>query len=382
MSRLNYLVVALLCIAGCPSIRVRAQSAGMEGSWTGTARASTGIKSIRISLKKEAQGYSGQISGLQEESSLPLLSLEVTDDTLRGRVEIVTAEGTAVVVLNLVRQEQGLTGRGEWSSGARTETVEFELVRVTDAAAAPAAPERRAEDAEAVDLIREEQDRTTRRRMIEEFVKKFPQSAAIGYVHQEGAYLAQQDNDYAEMVEHGEKSLEILPDNYALMTALANAYAEKKEVAKAEDKAERAIVLALNAAKPAAVSEEQWNAARDTILATNYSTIGFVHLRRAQDSEDAAQKKAEVELAVPSFKKAIELQKTDDISLWRLGISYVFLNDYANAESNLAKAVVLNGVASSNARNTLEAIFRQAHNNTLQGLDAVLEKARRDLSLP
>jgi tetratricopeptide (TPR) repeat protein len=235
---------------------------------------------------------------------------------------------------------------------------------------------------EAFNKLRAEPDTTAKKRMIEEFLKTYPESGLTAYVHQEASYLGQQMNNFEVMIDHGEKSLAIIPENFTLMTILANAYVERNFVDKAEEKAEKAIDLVQSFAKPPAATEEQWTQGKSMLLSTNFSTLGYVHLRRAQGIPDPKEKKAETERSIAPFKKALEHNKVDDISLWRLGLAHVFLNDYANAESNLAKAVAVNGVAASNARSTLEDIYKKQHKNSLDGLDKVVAKAKSELGLP
>ena len=70
------------------------------------------------------------------------------------------------------------------------------------------------------------------------------------------------------------------------------------------------------------------------------------------------------------------------MSLWRLGTAHALLNDYPNAESNLAKAVAINGIAASYARTTLEEIYKAQHKGSLEGLDKVIAKAKSELGTP
>src|SRR5688572_18764755 len=257
------------------------------------------------------------------------------------------------------------------------------------APAAPAAPVKpqvgqagSPAEMEAYKKLQAEQDAAAKKLMIDEFLKTYPESGLTAYVHQEASYLGQQTNNFEMMTDHGEKSLAIIPENFTLLTLLANAYVERNSVDKAEERAEKAIDLVQNATKPAAATEEQWTQGKNMLLSTNFSTLGYVHLRRAQGIPDPKERKAETERAIAPFKKAIEYNKIDDISLWRLGVAHVFLNDYANAESNLAKAVAVNGVAAGNARSILEDIYKKQHKNSLDGLDKVVAKAKSELGLP
>lgn len=230
--------------------------------------------------------------------------------------------------------------------------------------------------------LRVEADTATKQRLIDEFLKKYPESGLVALVHREGVTLGQQTNNFQLMAEHGEKTLVMMPEDFAVMTVLANAYAERNMVDKAEEKAERAIELVTSAQKPGEMSEEQWAQGKKMLLATNFSALGYVHLRRAQTIQTPAERKTETERAIAPFKKAIEYHQTDDVSYWRLGLTYAFLNDYPNAESNLAKAVAVNGIAASYARSSLEDIYKGQHKGSLEGLDQVIAKAKSELALP
>jgi tetratricopeptide (TPR) repeat protein len=117
------------------------------------------------------------------------------------------------------------------------------------------------------------------------------------------------------------------------------------------------------------------------LLARNNTTLGFVELRRAQASQESAVRKGGAENAIAAFHRALEQQPADEFALYGLGFAYAILNDYRNAESNLAKAVAVNGIVATNARNLLEEIYRSQHNQSLAGLDLVIAKAKAELGL-
>src|SRR5206468_7413386 len=95
-----------------------------------------------------------------------------------------------------------------------------------------------------------------------------------------------------------------------------------------EEKAEMAIEVIGGAKKPEQVSDEQWEQGKKMMLATNFSTLGYMHVRRAQGIKEPDKKKAEAERAIAPFNKALEINNKDDISYWRLGFAYIFMNDY------------------------------------------------------
>jgi tetratricopeptide (TPR) repeat protein len=237
-------------------------------------------------------------------------------------------------------------------------------------------------DMEEYARIREEKDAAAKKKMIDEFAQKYPQSKALAFVYQEGALLGRVSNNIEMMGDYGEKSLAVWPDNYVLMTELGSAYVQRKQVDKAEEKATRALELLATAPKPETATDEQWSSAQNVLSATNQCTLGFVHLNRAQGTTDATQKKVEAEAALGPFRKSLEVIPKDDYSLYGIGITYAILNDYANSESNLARASVVNGTISAIAKSTLETIYKSQHKNSTEGLDKVLAKAKADLGIP
>jgi tetratricopeptide (TPR) repeat protein len=225
-------------------------------------------------------------------------------------------------------------------------------------------------------------DPAAKKQMIDSFLKKYPDTGLTPLAHREASVLGMQTNNFEMMRDHGEKFLQAKPDDYAIMTELGRAYGERGGIDRAEEMAEQAVDLISAAEKPPQVTAEQWEQGKKMLLATNFSTLGNVHIRRAQANQDPQGRKALAERALAPFKKALEILPRDDISHWRIGLAYIFLNDYANAESHLAKAATINGVASDFARRDLEEIYKKEHKDSLEGLDKVLAKAKSDLALP
>ncbi len=85
--------------------------------------------------------------------------------------------------------------------------------------------------------------------------------------------------------------------------------------------------------------------------------------------------------ALAPFRRALEYNPTDDFALYGLGFSYAILDDYPHTESNLAKAVAVNGIVMASARSLLEQVYRSQHNQSLDGLEQVIARARIALGL-
>jgi len=226
-----------------------------------------------------------------------------------------------------------------------------------------------------------EMDPAEKRNQIDDFIKRYPESGLLAYVYQEGAYLGRQLNRIDMMEAYGEKSLQYWPGNYTLLTDLASACVQRNRVEVGGKMAKQAIDLVTTAVKPAHITEQHWAEEKRLLLAGNYATLGYMFLRRAQASADPTVRMSEAEYSVNPFERALEYSPIDDYALYGLGYAWVIMDEYRAAESNLAKAVAVGGIAMASARRLLEDIYRARHNQSLEGLNHVIAKAKADLGL-
>jgi hypothetical protein len=226
-----------------------------------------------------------------------------------------------------------------------------------------------------------EADLDLKRELIEKFVRDYPESGLLAYVYQDGFYLGRRANDLKIMTLYGEKSLQIWPGNYTLLTELAGAYVQRNLLEDAEAKATAAMRLLDRAARPSNIPGQQWTADKKMLLSRNNVTLGFSHLRRAHLIQDAEMRRIEAEDAIARFRRALEQRPIDDFAFYGLGFAGMLLNDYAMAESNLAKAVAVDGILMPNARLLLEDLYKSQHKQSLAGLEEVIAKARKEIGL-
>jgi tetratricopeptide (TPR) repeat protein len=237
------------------------------------------------------------------------------------------------------------------------------------------------QELDAYNRLHNEIDPAVKRNLIEKFASDFPASGLLAYVYQDGVYLGRQANNIDMIAEYGDKALELWPENYTLLTELGSVYVQRDRVDQAEVEATRALDLVGAADKPSGMTEQQWAEGKKMLLASNHSTLGFVHLRRAQASQDSEERKEVAEQALVSFKRAQEFHPIDEFTFYGLGFAFAILDDYPNAESNLAKAVAINGIVMASARSLLEEIYRSRHNQSLIGLEQVIAKAKAEIGL-
>ena len=245
----------------------------------------------------------------------------------------------------------------------------------------------------------------------------------------------QQQNNFEKTVESGEKLLVADPKDLPSLLTLASILPERlptddakkaEQLEKAQGFAQRALTEINGLQKPAGaagaqITDEQWSSEKNKLLASVYSSIGLIHLNRK-----------EYDKSVEQYALATNLNKANPIDFYRLGIANTFmarnvakeLNELvgninqlqtelqnvtdaavkdekekklaelktkqANAEKSfpelrdkavdaLAKSVFLKGVTEPQARAELERLYKTKNNNSLEGLDALIQKAGEDL---
>ena len=267
--------------------------------------------------------------------------------------------------------------------------------------------------------ITQTQDPGQRVQLMEDFLKKYPESNYAPAFHQAATSLYQQLNNYEKMIEHGEKTLLSFPSNPAILSLLALAYTTGNEWDKAIDRASKAITLIDKLTVPANVDEARWKNERDQYLAMNYASLGscfvgkFEAERKAQkETKSTSQpqggtaageapvsgKEGEVPSkgqppaeaqnvaanhlasALASLSKAVDLNPQYEYALFQLGVVFAYQNQAVKAMEAFAKTVALEGGFKNTARQNLESIYKVTHKNSLEGLDQMIAKAKEDLT--
>lgn len=269
----------------------------------------------------------------------------------------------------------------------------------------------------------------------EKFASDFPQadSNTKKFVMQRMMASYQQKNDFAKTVEYGDRLLAADPKDLPSLLTLSSILPERlpqeeekkaAQLDKALDYSNRALNEINALQKPQQISDQQWNDEKNKLLATVNSSIGLVHLNRKQ--YDQATKQYEV---------STNLLKSNPIDFYRLGISYTSMARNVAKELNevvavmnqvqtelqnaqdaavkdekekkllelkaksqesekqfpelrdkaidaLAKAVFLKGLTEQQARMQLEQLYKSKNNNTLDGLDKLINDAGEALKKP
>jgi tetratricopeptide (TPR) repeat protein len=257
-----------------------------------------------------------------------------------------------------------------------------------------------------------------------------PDVATKAYAFSLAMTAAQQADDFAKIVEYGDKVLAADPGGSNAQMALnaqitlSSLIPERlPEAAGAKNSAlDKAFKLAsdarvnankvFNGPKPEGVTDQAWNAEAANIRGQIHSTFGLIHLHRM-----------EYDKAVEEYKLALQINPKDGLAHFRIGSAYSGLASAASANvlkaiqteneakasradqimidelvaqreaiqadwgtkrdaaiDHFASAVAIGGVVLQPAREQLEKLY-QAKHESLDGLDQLINQKKSQLGL-
>jgi tetratricopeptide (TPR) repeat protein len=208
--------------------------------------------------------------------------------------------------------------------------------------------------------------------------KNYAKTAEIGekiYAEKPTTEMAQtlytvygQMNNLDKVAVYGEKLVADVPieKSYGIALQLAQIYLQKKNTEKALSLFSK--VLDVYGDKvPAGVKEADWNSAR----AVAYGAL-------ASDS----YVKKDFAKAIDLYDKVTKFAPKSEEAWYFIGMAKWQGKDQKGAIEPFAKATVIGGKTySAKAKDYLEQLWKAEHNNSLDGLDAVLAKAKSDLGI-
>jgi tetratricopeptide (TPR) repeat protein len=178
-------------------------------------------------------------------------------------------------------------------------------------------------------------------------------------------YLKMQNFD--KYLDYGKKVLAEFPLDQVFQTAIqmAQVYIQKQDVPAATDLFSKVMDI-YGDKVPTGIQEAQWNATRAFaygVIATGIYT------------------KKDYPKAQELYEKVIKFDPKRDDAYYYVGMCKWRNNDSEGAIEPFAKCIALNKATAKKAQEYLEQIYKARHNNSLDGLDKILAKAKADLGI-
>jgi len=133
------LAVHLFAVAG---VAGRAQQDRLQGRWEGTTKSLQGERPATVILKKEADAYTGTITGAQ--GTVPFKEIKVDGDNVTASAEVDSPQaGRLSINYKFALQGENLKGAGVVEVGGQTYDFTIDLKRVSTSTALTQQEERR-----------------------------------------------------------------------------------------------------------------------------------------------------------------------------------------------------------------------------------------------
>jgi tetratricopeptide (TPR) repeat protein len=205
------------------------------------------------------------------------------------------------------------------------------------------------QEAEAFRAIQNELDPSRQIQMVEDFLANYPSSELLTWVHTFAASAYQQRGEIEKVVEHGDKSLELKPDNLLSLLIMCSMLPQPQlmkgsdhekdaNLKKAEDYAHKALEL-IEALEPQPNEAPETFAKRKAQLSAEpHSSLGLIYLERAlmglmgPDTDELAKAEA-------AYRRAISLvDRPNPQDYYRLGETLSLSNKLDEAVEAFQKA--------------------------------------------
>ncbi len=141
--RRSFIVLATILLVQLLAVAGLAQQDRLQGRWEGTAKSFQGERPTTVIFKKEADAYTGTITGLQ--GPVPFKEVKVDGDNVTAHAEVDSPQaGRLTINYKFVLQGETLKGEGAVEVGGQTYDFTIELKRVSTSTALTEQEERRA----------------------------------------------------------------------------------------------------------------------------------------------------------------------------------------------------------------------------------------------
>jgi tetratricopeptide (TPR) repeat protein len=187
----------------------------------------------------------------------------------------------------------------------------------------------------------------------ETFLQKYPQSRYRSPVYVALVYEYQQLGQLPKMVEYGEKELELAPTDVTTLAMLgqtlprrlpSNPSEAAQALGKAEKYSKQAIEIAPTLPKPADITDEQFEKAKNQSLAMAHSGLGLVFWRRGKYAE-----------AISELELSLKVDPTPDpVNYYLLGMANKSASHFDDAVAAFNKCAAMGGQMQTPCKNGAE----------------------------
>lgn len=158
--------------------------------------------------------------------------------------------------------------------------------------------------------------------------------------------------------------------DFSMRMQFVDKYAGQGNLSKAAEYSRLALKSFDASEKPAETSDADWKKAENSVKFNCNWIIGQNYYSQENYSQ-----------AIKQFEQALKYKRSDEPYFY-IGHSLWKMDMIEEAILSFAKAEVLNGKTSAQAKEHLESLYKALHNKTTIGIDKVYRRARQQLGLP
>jgi tetratricopeptide (TPR) repeat protein len=166
-----------------------------------------------------------------------------------------------------------------------------------------------------------------------------------------------------------ERTIQHDPNNIDMLVQLATSYWGTNELTKAASYARKGLASVEKAQKPESEPADQWDTRMNQIRGFFYRAVG-----------EKTYVDKEINAARENFEAATRYDPMNDFGHYRLGFIHWGAGKTDQAILSFAKASLLNGPSSKDARDQLYQLYRATHSDTT-GLPSLIQRVRKDMGL-
>jgi tetratricopeptide (TPR) repeat protein len=227
----------------------------------------------------------------------------------------------------------------------------------------------RSGDAAAIQAATEAYQKLGNPQKLVDFGSKLYQASPNGNTAYFVAKAYQSMGDEANFRKWGENTLKHDANNLQILVEMSNSYWKANDLTRAGDYGTKGLAAASKATKPQGQTDAQWTAQLNQVR-------GFCHRAVGEKSYIAKDMAA----AQQHFEESLKFDVKNDFAHYRLGLIYWGAGKTDAAILALAKASVLNGSSSKDARTQLNQLYKSTYGNTTN-LPGLIQKAREELKI-